>query len=254
MLFVMAAAAAAMMTTGCAKVDTGERGFKVAFGEVISVKPLTEGLYFYNVFTTDLITYDCRNQRAVVKQECFTKDVQYVKIDLSVTYTLNPDKVIELHKETGPNFASIIIEPAVLGALKDVSGNWEAGEIPANRAKMTDAIQRELTQKLVRYGINVTFVEMLNIDFSDEFEKAVEAKQIAMQNAIKAKNETARIKEEANQKLVSAEAEAKSMAIRAEALAKNKSLVEFEAVQKWDGKLPHYLMGNTIPFINIDKH
>lgn len=46
-------------------------------------------------------------------------------------------------------------------------------------------------------------------------------------------------------------AEAKSMSIRANALTKNKALVQYEAVKKWDGKLPTYLMGNSIPFVNI---
>ena len=57
--------------------------------------------------------------------------------------------------------------------------------------------------------------------------------------------------EEAKQKLLSAEAEAKSMAIRANALTRNKALVEYEAVKKWDGKLPEYMMGNSVPFVNL---
>ena len=59
------------------------------------------------------------------------------------------------------------------------------------------------------------------------------------------------IEEEAKQKLISAEAEAKSMRIRATALTQNKALVEYEAVQKWDGKMPQYMLGGSVPFINI---
>ena len=68
---------------------------------------------------------------------------------------------------------------------------------------------------------------------------------------MKAKNRTVQIQEEAKQKIISAEAEAKSMAIRANALTQNKALVEYEAVQKWDGKLPEYMLGNSVPFINV---
>ena len=83
------------------------------------------------------------------------------------------------------------------------------------------------------------------------FEKAIESKVTAEQEALKAKNRTVQIQEEAKQKLISAEAEAKSMAIRANALTQNKALVEYEAVQRWDGKLPVYMMGDTIPFVNL---
>ena len=69
----------------------------------------------------------------------------------------------------------------------------------------------------------------------------------------KAKNKTVQVQEEARQKVIAAEAEARSMAIRAQALTQNKALVEYEAVKKWDGKLPEYMLGNSVPFINVTK-
>ena len=71
------------------------------------------------------------------------------------------------------------------------------------------------------------------------------------QKALTAENETKTVQEKARQKVISAEAEAKAMQIRAQALEKNPKLTEYEAVQKWDGKLPQYMMGNTVPFINL---
>ena len=94
---------------------------------------------------------------------------------------------------------------------------------------------------------------MTSIAYSETFEKAIENKVTAEQEALRAKNKTVQIQEEAKQKLISAEAEAKSMSIRAHALTQNKALVEYEAVQKWDGKLPEYMMGNTVPFLNMTK-
>ena len=74
----------------------------------------------------------------------------------------------------------------------------------------------------------------------------------AEQEALKAKNKTVQVEEEAKQKVIAAQAEAKSMAIRAQALSQNKSLVQYEAVQKWDGKMPQYMLGNSVPFINVN--
>lgn len=97
---------------------------------------------------------------------------------------------------------------------------------------------------------NITF-QFINIDYSDKFEGAIEDKVIAEQKAQEAVNNTKRIKEEAEQKLISAKAEAEAMEIKSEALSKNKGLTEYEAVQKWDGKLPQYMLGNSTPFVNL---
>jgi regulator of protease activity HflC (stomatin/prohibitin superfamily) len=90
----------------------------------------------------------------------------------------------------------------------------------------------------------------VNIDFDDQFETAIKEKQVAEQNALKAKNVTIQIEEQAKQTKIKAEAEAEAIRIKANALEKNPRLVEYEAVQKWDGKLPEYT-GGAIPFLNI---
>jgi len=120
-----------------------------------------------------------------------------------------------------------------------------------NREKLSTEVFMSIKNYLSQYGINIQKVNITNIDFKDAFEASVEEKQVASQKALTAKNNTVRIKEEAEQKLLTAEAEAKAMEVRAKALEKNKSLVEYEAVIKWDGRLPLYMMGNTIPFINV---
>ena len=80
----------------------------------------------------------------------------------------------------------------------------------------------------------------------------MEQKVIAQQKAIEEQNRTKQIEEQARQKVLSAEAEAKSMQIRAEALEQNAKLVEWEAVQKWNGVLPQYMLGGgAVPFINL---
>lgn len=111
----------------------------------------------------------------------------------------------------------------------------------------------KLQEQLDDNYISITDFNITDIDYSDAFEKAIESKVTAEQEALKAKNITVQVKEEARQKVIAAEAEAKSMAIRAQALTQNKALVEYEAVKKWDGKLPQYQMGGSIPFINIGK-
>ena len=268
-------ATAILALAGCGQVESGEAGFFTEWGEVTSRQCLEEGLHFYLAPGKDLVTYDIRNQIVKVKTPVFTKDVQSMDVEMTVTYNLNKDKVIELHKSTGKNYQTIIIVPSVLGATKNALGKMEAGDIVASREKATEGITRELTGLLDRYGINVTLVNITNIDYSDAFERAVEEKQVALQQSQKEKNNTARLREVAEQQvvkaeaeararvlnseaeakaiLVKAEAEAKSIEMRNKALAQSRALIEYETVKAWDGKLPVQMLGNApVPFLKLE--
>ena len=194
------------LMTGCGQVDSGEAGFFTRWGEVVSREPVSEGLHFYEPWGTDLVTYDLKNRTFKVKTPVFTKDVQTMEVALMVTYHLSREKVIELHRRTGKNYEQILIEPSVLGAAKDALGKMEAGDIVANREAATAAILAAITEKLAPHGINITLVNIANIDYSDAFERAVEEKQVALQRSIKERNETARLREVAQQNIVKAEA------------------------------------------------
>lgn len=250
-LKIIAFSALAAVVAGCGQIDTGSAGFKTSFGEITSAKVLREGLWWYCPIGGALVVYDCKNQNLLFTTEQYTKDIQQCQIKISVTYSLVPEQIMELHTKTGVNYENKLIRPCVVGSVKDVMGKWEATDIIAKREEATKFITNDMKSKLGAFGINVTFVEIIDITFTDVFEKAVEAKQVAQENAKTAKNKTIQVEEEARQRVIIAESEAKSMEIRAKALEANKSLVEYEAVMKWDGKLPQYTFGNGIPFINL---
>ncbi len=242
--------------TGCGweQIDPGHRGVKVVWGEV-SMKDgsMPEGLYFYNPISTTIYDIDVRTQRWDLKLNTYTKDVQQANITLTVNYRPKADKVHVLFKEVGKTWDSIILPPAVEGELKKVVGQYDAVDLIAHRAKATKEVQQSIADSLISNDVVVSRVEMVNIQFLKEFEKAVEDKVIASQKAVEEANRTKQVREQASQKIIDAEAVAKSMQIRATALQQNAKLVEYEAVQRWDGKLPQYVFGNSVPFINLDK-
>ena len=121
-------------------------------------------------------------------------------------------------------------------------GQWEADRLINGRAQATKEIREQVSGRLAETPVRLGMVVISNIDYSDVFEKAIEAKQVAMQRAIEAQNRTRQIEEEARQKVISAKAEAESMQIRGDALKANPALVPLEAVQKWDGKAPSTLV------------
>lgn len=231
-------------------VDVGERGVKVTMGKV-SPESYAEGIHFVTPFVSKIHTMNIKTQKANPATTVFTKDIQQARLAYVINYNLQPENAHKMFKEVGKNYKETVLMPIVEGTVKNVIGGWNASDLIANRAKATSDILTKLQEQLEDNYINVTDFNITDIDYSDVFEKAIEGKVTAEQEALKAKNQTVQVQELAKQKVISAEAEAKSMAIRANALTQNKALVEYEAVQKWDGKLPQYLMGNSVPFVNL---
>ena len=231
-------------------VGVGQRGVKVTLGKV-SPKSYPEGIHFVTPFISKIHVMNVKTQKLSTPTEVYTKDIQQARISYVVNYNLMPQHVHEMYRQVGMNYVDTILIPAIEGNIKDVIGKWNAQDLVANRAIATADILQKLQSQLEKRYINVTSFQIIDINYSEVFERAIESKVTAEQEALKAKNKTVQVEEEAKQKLISAQAEAKSMQIRATALTQNKALVEYEAVQKWDGKLPEYMMGGSIPFINM---
>lgn len=236
-----------------AMVGVGERGVKVTLGKV-APESYGEGIHLITPFISKIKNMDVKTQKRFIETPVYTKDIQQAKISYVINYNLQPDNAYKMYRQVGMNYEDTILMPVVEGTIKDVIGKWNAQDLVANREIATKEILTKLQKHLTDNYINVTDFQMTAINYSAVFERAIESKVTAQQEALKAKNTTVQIQEEAKQKLISAEAEAKSMTIRANALSRNRALVEYEAVQKWDGKLPSYMMGNSIPFINLSPN
>lgn len=233
-------------------VQTGNRGIKVTFGEVNETAgSLPEGLYFMNPFTTDIKQMNVKVQTWEGTANTYTKDVQQANIKYVINFRLNPDQAHTTFRTVGTAWENALVIPVVNGILKQVVGTYDAVDLVANRASATARIQQQLQEQLVTRNVVLDRIELVNIQYLKEFEKAVEDKVVAVQRATEEQNRTVQIQEQAKQRVIEAEAIATSMRIRAKALESNPKLVEYEAVQKWDGKLPQYSLGSATPFINL---
>jgi regulator of protease activity HflC (stomatin/prohibitin superfamily) len=242
-------------------VDTGHRGVKVRFGEVIG-EGLSEGLYFVNPLTTDIRNIDTRVQSWNANTQAYTRDVQQATMQFVLNYRLDPTKAHIVYQQVGADWAAKLIGQVVLEEMKREVGQHEAVDLISQRDTAARTIETNVTGLLARRNVIVTGFQLTNIDYTNEFEHAVEAKVIAQQNAIEEQNRTVQVREKANQQIetakgnaestiLNAKAEAESIEIRARALERNAKLVEWEAVQKWNGTLPQYMMGSAMPFINV---
>jgi len=230
-------------------VKSTERGVLSTFGK-IQDKAVGDGLHFKIPFIQSVQKINVQQKKFDGTEDSYTRDVQTSQVTYTINYDLVTENVSLLIKNVGLDYHTRIVEPYIRSAVKSSFGNFNATQIVENRDKVRREIETKLRETLdKRYFTNIQF-QLVNIDFDDEFETAIKEKQVAEQNALKAKNVTIQIEEQAKQTKIKAEAEAEAIRIKANALEKNPKLVEYEAVQKWNGQLPEYT-GGAIPFINI---
>jgi regulator of protease activity HflC (stomatin/prohibitin superfamily) len=245
----------ALSLVGCAEqVDEGYRGIKTNWGEVVG-EPLTPGLYFYMPVASNIFEMSVKEEKLESQSECFTKDTQKVIVSYVVTYYPEQVKIGELYKQFGTSWYEKVIPQVVLGSLKDSIGQYIADELVQKREVVKKTAEKELKgskelkDSLAARGVVVTRLDLTNLDFDDAYEKAVEAKVVAIQKAIEAKNKTVEVEEQAKQTVMSAKADAEAMRIKSNALAQSKSLVEYEIATRWDGELPTIVGPGAMPMI-----
>jgi prohibitin 2 len=246
---------AGLFLTGCGFeiVDTGHRGIETRYGAVVG-EPLTEGLHFYNPVTSNIIEMNVQQSKWESETNVRTKDNQSITLKFAEVYNLEPTHAHSVFREYGGlDWANKIVAPAVLGTIKDAIGQFAADDFNSSRERVRELALDKAKDEVSGKGVTVVDIYFTDVDFNDQYEHAVEQKVVAQQQALTAKNETAKIQEQAKQQVMTAQAAAEAMRIKSQALSQNKALVEYEMVQKWDGALPQYMFGNATPMIDMSK-
>jgi regulator of protease activity HflC (stomatin/prohibitin superfamily) len=251
-----------ILSSGIRMISAGHVGVALLFGKV-QPGVLHEGINLVNPLY-DVVEMNTRVLRHQAKYDAASKDLQAVHVEMVLNYRLLPDKAAEVYQRIGPNFASVIIDPAAQEVLKANTALHVATEILHQRPKIKSDIQRELTAWLAKYGIEVKEAALANISFDKAYEKAIEAKQIEEQKAEQKRYELVQAQRQAE--IVAAQAkgqgdaarekakgEAEATRIRADAEATynqkvsaslTPTLIQQRYLEKWDGKLPQFSMGS----------
>ena len=242
-----------LLVTSVKQVNEGERGIKTTWGKMVG-EPLMPGIHFFNPISSGVILMDVREDKLEGNEPCFTKDTQLVEVEYALTLYPDPAMIGKIYSQFGTAWKQKVIKQTIQSSIKDVTVQYIADDLVSKREEARTEAFIEIQAALKERNIEVTRLDITKLYFDDAYEKAVEAKVVAVQRAIEAKNRTEQIKEEAKQKIEQANADAEAMRIKTRALSENKSLVDYEAVQKWDGKLPQYMLGNgSLPFIHLNQ-
>lgn len=243
-------------------IGAGERGIILTWGSP-SMDAKGPGLHVKIPFAQTVVKMVVQTQKYDADASAASKDLQIVHAKVAVNYHILPETVPTLYKDIGVGYQDKIINPAVQEVVKASTAQFTAEELITKRAELKTKIDEMLHARLLERGIVMETTNLVNFDFSEEFNKAIEAKVTAQQVALKAENDLTRIKVEKEQTITQAEAAAQSVKLRADAeayslqvireqLEKNNALIQYKSIEKWDGILPVYMMGNSpTPFIQI---
>ncbi|MBQ3222485.1 MAG: prohibitin family protein [Clostridia bacterium] len=266
----------ALCVFGCVKsIPTGYTGIVTTFGRVED-DVLDAGLHLIKP-TQNVVLMDNREQRTPFAVNAFSSDIQQTSVTGSVNYMIDKSTAMTLYKEVGVGYQNVLIQPRILEDVKAVFSRYTAENLIASRDDLSNSIEGLLQNDLEQYGIIVMSVSIEDIDFTDVFTNAVEAKQVAAQEKLTAetKQQQAIMEAEAaaeRQKIaaeaaaevqkVEADAEAYATKTKAEAEAEanrmlseslTQSLIDYQYSKAWDGKLPTTMLGEgSVPVLNVD--
>lgn len=191
-------------------------------------------------FIEKIVKIDCRTQKMEYVMEASSKDLQKISnIKIAVNYGVDKQKANVLYREIGKDFSSIIIEPAIYETMKSAIANYTAEELVTKRQEVSTLAQETLTNKLNDKGINVTSLSIIDLSFSEEFDQAIEKKQIVEQQTQQAQYELEKAKIENEKKIENARAEAEVMRqqnqeITDKTLQLKRLEVQQKLIEKWN--------------------
>ena len=242
-------------------VPAGSRGVVLWLGRV-EQRIMNEGLNFKVPLTESVIKVDVRVQPHPFREiDASSKEYQIVKMTGMMNFHIDPAFVNDLYQKVGLDFAEKVIDPAFNDFVKEVVPMYPIGEILPKREEIRQTAMKKLGDNLAKYHIIVDDIYFANIRFSPEYEKAIEAKQVAQQQVETQKQILAQREIEAQQKVATAKGEAESILVVAQEQAKANEvlsraitpiLVSYKSIERWNGVLPQ-VSGGAIPFIELGK-
>ena len=214
-------------------VGTGQVGVVTMYGKVTG-RELGEGIALVLPFGIERVAiYDIKVQKQAVTSTAASKDLQDVSSEIVLNYNLERGSVSKVHQTIGIYYVDKIVTPAINEIFKAASAEYTAAELITQRSELKTKAQQALAARLQKYGINVSELSIVDFKFSANFSRAIEEKQVAQQNAERAKF---------NLEAAKTDAEAQ----RAQSQTLTKEYLQKQAIEKWDGKMPTYIGGGSV--------
>lgn len=253
-------------------VPAGYTGVPVTFGKVAEYT-FDSGIHFKSPFTS-VIKMDNRIQKHTVTMSAFSKDIQETSVTYTINYQISKNDAMTIYRTIGKEYFDTVISPNISEAVKTATAHYTAEGLINNRDKLALEIEEILGGLLEKYNIVIAGTSIEDLDFTDAFTNAVEAKQVAQQNKLRAETEQAQATMEeqakAERAIISANADAEMAIIAAQAdlevvkiqadaalyagereanmnqriaEALSPELIKYYWIKQWNGELPNMMLG-----------
>jgi len=250
-----------------AVVPTGFTGILTTFGKV-EERTINSGLNFVAPWQ-NVVTMDNRTQKVEIQTSAFSSDIQQVDLKMSVNYCIDQSTAQKLYRTIGVNYYDAVMFPRIQENVKAVFSQYTAENLIAKRESLSESIKENTANDLSSFGITIVSIAIEDIDFTDAFTNAVEAKQVAAQNKLTAQTqqeqktmeeraaaERAKIaaQADADKAIIAANADLEVVKVQAEAalyagereaemnqrISKSLTdeLVSYYWIKQWNGELP----------------
>ena len=271
--------AIALIVLSCvAVVPTGYTGILTTFGRVED-RTVSSGINLIAPWQK-IVKMDNRTQKVQIQTSAFSSDIQQVDLIISVNYCIDQSTAQTLYKTVGENYYDNIMFPRIQENTKAVFSQYTAENLIAKRDELSDLVADTTSKDLASYGITIVSISIEDIDFTDAFTNAVEAKQVAAQNKLTAETEQAQktmeeqaaaeraviaAQAEADKSIIAANADLEVVKVQAEAALyagekeaeMNKrisesltmELIQYYWIKQWNGVLPSTGLGDSASFM-----
>lgn len=222
-----------IMTSVAVVVEPGSAG--IVFNRMggIEKRVLPSGLQFVIPLVETVIQHDVRTQRiSFQNEEAVSSDQQVIHTDVTLNFHPKINELWMLYSEVGFDYGDKIVGPVVREALKAEIAKHKVDDLLANRAEVSQNIRAYVMSKLAEKHLEMEMISLTNVRFSQEYQAAVEQKQVALQNAQAMRNTLEKAKVEADITRTKADAEAYQIQAVQKALGASPDFVKLEAVRK----------------------
>jgi prohibitin 2 len=224
-------------------VQPGTRGVAVTLGTVApDFKP--EGFGFKQPFLTQILPISVRQQTRPMPAECYSSDLQQVKMEVHVLYRVPERSVVKIFQQYAGEPFDNLIAPRVQEALKEVAATRSAEQIVKQREEIKTRALELARRKIGADFLEVADLVIFNLALSPELESAIEMKMVQEQEAEKAKFTQLKAKIEADTAIIRAKGEAEAIQVRGTALRANPDFIKLQILQNWNGRSPLVVGGS----------
>jgi regulator of protease activity HflC (stomatin/prohibitin superfamily) len=232
-------------------VPAGSVGVITKFGAVDRV--VGPGLSMKVPIVDGVVMMDTRTQLEQVDASAASYDLQEVTAKIATNYHLLPDKASLVFQTIGPDYEAKVVSPSIQNTFKAVTAMFTAPDLLQKRETVSVKAKELLQEELTKYYIIVDNFNIVNFDFSKEYNAAIEAKQVAQQEVETSRQRLAKAQVDAQTAVAQAQGQADSQKALKDTGALSPEYLQYIAIQKWNGILPSVVGGGATPLLDLSK-